>query len=85
MPEAAGRMEEAQRLSGDLSERAQAALGLSMVRFLAAELPQAIAACEDVHRGAAITSNGSCSSGSSSRRPRLAWSAGSRAPRPSVG
>jgi DNA-binding CsgD family transcriptional regulator len=48
MPEAAGRMEEAQRLSTTVSERAQAALGLAMVRFLAAELPQAIAACEDV-------------------------------------
>ena len=48
MPEAAGRMEEAQRLSGTPSERAQAALGLAMVRFLAAELPQSIAACEDV-------------------------------------
>jgi DNA-binding CsgD family transcriptional regulator len=48
MPEAGGRMEEAQRLSSSPNERAQAALGLSMVRFLAAELPQAIAACEDV-------------------------------------
>ena len=28
--------------------RAQAALGLSMARFLAAELPEAVAACEDV-------------------------------------
>jgi DNA-binding CsgD family transcriptional regulator len=48
MPEAAGRMEQAQRLSSSPTERAQAALGLSMVRFLAAELPQAVAACEDV-------------------------------------
>ena len=48
MPEAAGRMEEAQRLSSNPTERANAALGLSMVRFLAAELPGAIAACEDV-------------------------------------
>jgi DNA-binding CsgD family transcriptional regulator len=48
MPEAAGRMEEALQLSTGPPERAQAALGLSMVRFLAAELPQAIAACEDV-------------------------------------
>ena len=47
MPEAAGRMEEAQRLSSSPAERANAALGLSMVRFLAAELPEAIAACED--------------------------------------
>jgi len=47
MPEAAGRMEEARDLSSCASERAQAALGLSMVRFLAAEVPQAVAACED--------------------------------------
>ena len=39
MPEAAGRMEQAARLSSSPAERAQAALGLSMVRFLAAELP----------------------------------------------
>jgi DNA-binding CsgD family transcriptional regulator len=51
MPEAVGRMAEAQRLSSSPSERANAALGLSMVRFLAAELPQAIAACEDVIDG----------------------------------
>jgi DNA-binding CsgD family transcriptional regulator len=48
MPEAAGRMEEAQRQSSSPTERAQAALGLSMVRFLAADVPGAIAACEDV-------------------------------------
>lgn len=48
MPEAAGRMEQAQRLSSGPAERAHAALGLSMVRFLAAELPEAVAACEDV-------------------------------------
>ena len=48
LPEATGRMEEAQRLSSSPAERAQAALGLSMVRFLAAELPGAVAACEDV-------------------------------------
>ena len=48
MPEAAGRMEEAQRLSSDPGQHAQAALGLSMVRFLAADLPGAVAACEDV-------------------------------------
>ncbi len=46
MPEAAGRMEQAQRLSSSPTERAQAGLGLSMARFLAAELPEAIAACE---------------------------------------
>ena len=40
LPEAAGRMEEAQRLSSTPAERGQAALGLSMVRFLAAELPE---------------------------------------------
>ena len=48
MPEAVGHMEQAQRLSNTPSERAHAALGLSMVRFLAAELPDAVAACEDV-------------------------------------
>ena len=48
MPEAAGRMEQAQLLSSSPTERANAALGLSMVRFLAAELPAAIAACEEV-------------------------------------
>ncbi len=48
MPEAAGRMELAQRLSSNPTERAQAALGLSMVRFLAAELPGAVAACEEL-------------------------------------
>ena len=48
MPEAAGRMEEAQRLSSNPTERANAALGLSMVRFLAADVPGAIAASEDV-------------------------------------
>ena len=47
MPEAAGRMEQALRLSSSPSERANAALGLSMVRFLSAELPQAIVACEE--------------------------------------
>ncbi|HYH89021.1 MAG TPA: AAA family ATPase [Solirubrobacteraceae bacterium] len=48
LPEATGRMEEAQRLSSNPAERAHAALGLSMVCFVAAELPQAVAACEDV-------------------------------------
>ena len=48
MPEAVGHMEQAQRLSSTPTERAHAALGLSMVRFLAAELPDAVAACEDV-------------------------------------
>ena len=48
LPEAAGHMEEAQRLSSTPAETAQAALGLSMARFLAAELPEAVAACEDV-------------------------------------
>ena len=48
MPEAVGRMEQAQRLSNSPVEHAQAALGLSMVRFLAAKLPEAVAACEDV-------------------------------------
>ena len=48
MPEAAGRMELAQRLSSNPTERAHAALGLSMVRFLAAELPGAVAACEEL-------------------------------------
>ncbi len=48
MPEAAGRMEQAGRLSRGPAEHAQAALGLSMVRFLAAELPEAVAACEQV-------------------------------------
>ena len=47
LPEAAGRMEEAQLLSSTATERARAALGLSMVRFLAAELPEAVAACEN--------------------------------------
>jgi DNA-binding CsgD family transcriptional regulator len=47
LPGAARRMEEAQVLSSTPNERAQAALGLSMVRFLAAELPEAVAACED--------------------------------------
>ena len=48
MPEAAGRMEEARALSSTPTERAHAALGLSMVRFLAGELPAAIAVCEDL-------------------------------------
>ena len=48
MPEAAARMEQAQLLSSSPTERANAALGLSMVRFLAAELPAAVAACEEV-------------------------------------
>ena len=48
MPEAAERMEQARRLSSTPAERANAALGLSMVRFHAAELPQAVAACEDM-------------------------------------
>jgi len=48
MPEAVARMEQAQLLSSSPTERANAALGLSMVRFLAAELPEAVAACEEV-------------------------------------
>jgi DNA-binding CsgD family transcriptional regulator len=48
VPEAAGRMEEARRLASSPAERAQAGLGLSMVRFLAAELPEAVDACEEV-------------------------------------
>ena len=48
LPEAAGRMAEARALSETPTERAQAALGLSMVHFLAAELPEAIAASEDL-------------------------------------
>ena len=48
MPEAAERMEKALRLSSTPAERANASLGLSMVRFHAAELPQAVAACEDL-------------------------------------
>ena len=48
IPEAAGRMEQAQRLSSTPTQRANAALGLSMVRFLAADVPGAIAACEQV-------------------------------------
>ena len=48
LPEAAGRMEQALRLSSTPAETAQAALGLSMARFLATELPEAVAACEDV-------------------------------------
>ena len=41
-------MEQALRLSRDPAERAQAALGVSLARFLAAELPEAVAACEAV-------------------------------------
>ena len=41
-------MEEAQRLSDGPAEYAHAALGLSLVRFVAAELPGAVAACEEV-------------------------------------
>ena len=48
MPEAAGHMEEALRLSSGPAARANAALGLSMVRFLAADLPAAVAACEAI-------------------------------------
>ena len=48
MPESAGHMEQAQRLSIGPAERAQAALGVSMARFVAAELPEAVAACESV-------------------------------------
>ena len=66
MPEAAERMEEAQRLSSSPAERAQAALGLSMVRFLAAELPEAVAACEDAARDG--------------RRPRSGAAPGARVP-----
>ena len=40
-------MEQAQRLSDGPAEHAHAALGLSMVRFVAAELPGAVAACEE--------------------------------------
>ena len=47
LPEAGGRMEQALVLSSDPTERATAALGLAMVRFLAAELPEAIVACEE--------------------------------------
>jgi DNA-binding CsgD family transcriptional regulator len=47
LSEAAGHMEEARALSTTPAERAEAALGLSMVRFLAAELPEAVAAAED--------------------------------------
>ncbi len=52
MPEAPGRMEQAARLSSTPAERAQAALGLSMARFLAAEVPEAIVACEEVLKSA---------------------------------
>ena len=48
MPEAAEHLEEAQRLSIGPAERGQAALGVSMARFLAAELPEAVAACEEI-------------------------------------
>ena len=48
MPEAAGRMEEALSLSSDPDERARAALGLAMVRFLAAELPEAVAPARSI-------------------------------------
>ena len=48
MPEAAGHLEEAQRLSSGPAERGQAALGVSMARFLAAQLPEAVAACEEI-------------------------------------
>ena len=48
MPEAADHMEQALRLSRDPAERAQAAIGVSLARFLAAELPEAVAACEAV-------------------------------------
>ncbi len=48
VPEAAERMEQAFQLSSTPAERATAALGLSMVRFLAGELPGAIAACENL-------------------------------------
>jgi DNA-binding CsgD family transcriptional regulator len=50
-PGAARSMEQAQALSTTPTERAEAALGLSMVRFLAAELPEAVAACEDALAG----------------------------------
>ena len=85
MPEAAGRMEQALRLSSSPTERANAALGLSMVRFLAAELPEAIAGVRGSPRDGRRISIGSFASGSSSRRPQLGWSAGFRAPRPSGG
>ena len=48
MPEAADHMEQALRLSRNPAERAQAAIGVSLARFLAAELPEAVAACEAV-------------------------------------
>jgi DNA-binding CsgD family transcriptional regulator len=48
MPQATGHMEQALRLSRDPAERAQAALGVSLARFLAAELPEAVAVCEAV-------------------------------------
>ena len=85
MPEAAGRMELAQRLSSSPSESAEAALGLSMVRFLAAELPGAVAACEELLDGRPMASIGSCAWRSSSRRPPPASSAGFPAPRRSCG
>jgi DNA-binding CsgD family transcriptional regulator len=47
MPEAEAHMDEARRLSRTPAEAAQAALGLSMARFLAADLPAAVAAVED--------------------------------------
>ena len=52
VPDATGRMEQAVRLSSSPAELAQAALGLSMVRFLAGELPGAVAACEDLLQAA---------------------------------
>ena len=53
LPEATGRMEQALRLSSTPAETAQAALGLSMARFLANQMPEAVAACED-----ALAANG---------------------------
>jgi len=47
MPEAVAHMEGAQRLSSSPEQTARAALGLSMAHFLAADLPEAVAACED--------------------------------------
>ena len=47
LPEATGRMEQALQLSSTPAESAQAALGLSMARFLATQMPEAVAACED--------------------------------------
>ena len=54
-------MEEAQRLSSNPAERAHAALGLSMVRFLAADLPAASPPARTCSRRP-TSSTGSCAS-----------------------